>query len=68
MTASLTIQAELRLPAEALAQGIATLERRLHVAGLLPPDVHERRWRPDAEAPGGYVLVFTCVLPEEPML
>ena len=41
------------------------IEHRLHGYGLLPVQAQQRRWRMDPEAPGGYVLAFSCVLPEE---
>ena len=66
MSQPLTIQGELRLPAALLYdQPMDAIERLLHDAGLLPVEARERRWRMDPEAPGGYVLAFTCVLPEE---
>ena len=67
MSQPVTIQGELRLPA-ALLQGLAmdAIEHQLCDAGLLPLQAQQRRWRMDLEAPGGYVLAFTVVLPEEP--
>ena len=63
---SVTIQGELRLPAAFLhGQAMDAIEHQLCAAGLLPAQAQLRRWRMDPEAPGGYVLAFTCVLPEE---
>ena len=58
-----TIQAELRLPA-VLLQGrdMDAIEQRLQAAGLLPMQAQQRRWRMDAEHPGGYVLTYEVTL------
>ena len=64
MPRPVTITGELRLPAAFLqGQAMDAIERLLHDAGLLPREARERRWRMDPEAPGGYVLAFTVVLP-----
>ena len=66
MPQPMTIQGESRLPAALLYdQAMDAIERQLHEAGLLPAQAHERRWRMDPEAPGGYVLAFTVELPLE---
>jgi hypothetical protein len=58
-----TIQGELRLPAPFLqGREMDVVERELQGYGLLPGQVGERRWRMDPEAPGGYILAFTCAL------
>ena len=63
MPLPITIQAELRLPA-ALLQGrdMDAIEQHLQSAGLLPAQAQRRRWRMDAEHPGGYVLMFEMTL------
>ena len=66
MPQPVTIQGELRLPAALLYdQAMDAIERQLHGYGLLPVTAVSRRWRMDPEAPGGYVLAFSFVLPEE---
>jgi hypothetical protein len=63
MTPPVTIQGELRLPAAFLqGQDMDAIELRLLGYGLLPKGARERRWRMDAENPGGYVLLFTFAL------
>lgn len=69
MPAAVTIQAELRLPAAFMHdKHMEEIECHLQDAGLLPAQARERRWRMDAEHPGGYVLTFTCVLVSEETL
>ena len=61
-----TLQGELRLPATFLhGRVMDAVEQELRDWGLLPRQAQERRWRMDPDAPGGYVLAFTCVLPLE---
>ena len=67
MTQPITLQGELRLPSAFLQmRDVEVIERQLQSYGLLPVQAEERRWRMDPDAPGGYLLQYTFVLPETP--
>jgi hypothetical protein len=67
MTPPVTLQGELRLPSAFLQRGdMEEIERQLQSYGLLPVQAKDRRWRMDPDAPGGYLLQYTFVLPEAP--
>jgi hypothetical protein len=66
MLIPLTIQGELRLPGVFLTDhGLDACKQLLETWGVLPPHAEQRRWRPDAEAPGNYVLTYVVVLPAQ---
>lgn len=63
MTVPVTITGELWLPAAFMHdKHLDQIEAQLQAAHLLPVAVQERRWRLDAERPGGYIFTFTVVL------
>ena len=64
MPIPLTIQGTLRIP-RAFLQDLPmdAIERRLQAYGLVPIQATDRRWRLDHDAPGGYILTYTFVLP-----
>lgn len=67
MSQPVTIAGELRLPAAFMHdKHLVELEHQLQTAGLLPGNAQNRRWRLDVESPGGYILMFTCVVTVTP--
>lgn len=60
------IHGELRLPATFLqGRAMPEVESQLQAAGLLPREAQHLRWRMDLEAPGGYLLSYSVLLPDE---
>ena len=66
MPQPVTIQGELRLPAALLyGQAWTPSNASSTATACSRSQARARRWRMDPEAPGGYVLAFSFVLPEE---
>lgn len=64
MPTPVTITGELRLPAAFMQErSMEEIEQQLCDAGVLPAQAQERRWRMDHDYPGGYILMFTLVVP-----